>query len=242
MTAFLPGLPDLPALRATIANTLLPAGLLGTYTFADGSTDPAIAVEGLGTEAGEDAYPPANTRVTGLEVVIVPAEDIPIESTLDGYIQTYRHVVVLKQWSTGENLTLKAFHLLKQALWNIFSGSAIRQLPNSRLETIESLSFSLEQIVFIESGEFDVFAEAQPIAPLRPAEFERGFTQADLSIAGIFAVAHGLNTRPSGVTVYDGTGEEIQPDRITVLNLDTIAVDLASYAPIAGIWRISIVV
>lgn len=243
MSALIPGLPDLPALRSTIAETLKAYNLLGTYTFPEGDIDDAIAVEGMGHDAGEESYPPAGTQVEGLEVVIIPAEDMPIVPTLDGYIQTYRHLIVLKQHDNGQNKTLPAFHLLKQALGNIFSGSAIRVLPNPRLNNVETLSFSLEQVVLIECDDFDgfdVIPTPTPTPTPSTNEFEKTFTQADLSVAGILPVNHGLSTYPSGVAVYDNTGEEINPDRVEVLTNSTIAIDLSSYSPISGTWRISI--
>lgn len=70
--------------------------------------------------------------------------------------------------------------------------------------------------------------------------YERAFTQADLSIADILAVAHGLNTYPSGICVYDEIGALIEPDDVFIVSVNAIATDLKSFAPLNGTWTISI--
>lgn len=71
--------------------------------------------------------------------------------------------------------------------------------------------------------------------------FERTFTQADLSIAGILPVVHGLNSYPSAVTVFDEWGVALSStDGWANSSVNAIAIDLSSFAPIAGTWRVSI--
>jgi len=70
--------------------------------------------------------------------------------------------------------------------------------------------------------------------------YERTFTQADLSIAGIFPVIHGLGSFPSGVKIWDDSGEEIGADRIEVLTVDIVAISLSSFMPLQGAYTISI--
>jgi hypothetical protein len=61
-----------------------------------------------------------------------------------------------------------------------------------------------------------------------------------LSLAGWFPVNHGLNTFPSGVTVWDGSGERIGPDDVEVLSVNLISVWLASFMPFSGTFTIAI--
>lgn len=70
--------------------------------------------------------------------------------------------------------------------------------------------------------------------------YERTFTQADLSIAGILPVIHGLGSFPSGVKIWDDSGEEIGADRIEVLTVDIVAISLSSFMPLQGTYTISI--
>lgn len=72
------------------------------------------------------------------------------------------------------------------------------------------------------------------------ASYERTFTQADLSIAGLLPVTHGLDSFPSGVHIWDESGESIGPDRVEVLTADAIALDLSSFTPLQGTWTVSI--
>lgn len=73
-----------------------------------------------------------------------------------------------------------------------------------------------------------------------PPDYERTFTQADLSVAGILPVNHGLGAKPSGLSIYDGTGAQIEPDAVEAPNPNAIALNLHSYTPIAGTWSLSI--
>lgn len=72
------------------------------------------------------------------------------------------------------------------------------------------------------------------------SSYDRSFTQADLSIANILPVTHGLNTYPSAVAIWNASGESILPDRLEVLTDNAVAIDLSSFAPLAGTWRVSI--
>lgn len=154
MSALIPGLPDLVQLRQTIVDTLTPANLLGLYEIPEDEPDWAIAVEGLGYDEGEQYPPPGTTVSGGLEVVIVPAEDIPpVKPLLDGDMVTFRHAIVLKEHDqTAQGRTLRAFNLLKRVLGSTDS-SVIRLLPNNQLGNLETLTFSLEEIVYIPADD-----------------------------------------------------------------------------------------
>jgi hypothetical protein len=72
------------------------------------------------------------------------------------------------------------------------------------------------------------------------ASFEMIFDHSFLSIASVLIVNHGLGNAPSGITVYNASGEGVIPDRIEVASPDMIAVHLQSFAPLQGVWKISI--
>lgn len=245
MAALIPGLPDLPALRSLIIATL--GELLGTYTFPaeEGETPgtgPAIAVDGL--NAIEESYPPNGTQVEGLEVVITPATDLPGDSCLDGYTQYFKHTITLKQRS-GFNQTLQAFQLLQGKLQNIFEGSAIRQLANPLLNNVETLTFDLEQVIFVPDElqlYEDVVLVPLPDSGVSASSYERTFTEADLTVAGLLPVNHNLNSYPSAVGIFDGNTEQVQPDKIDILTTDSLAIDLSSYRPLIGVWTVSVVI
>lgn len=64
------------------------------------------------------------------------------------------------------------------------------------------------------------------------------FTQTQLNIAGVFPCTHNLGLYPASITVWDGEGEQIHPDRISYLDSNAIAVDLSSYIPLIGTYKI----
>ncbi len=72
------------------------------------------------------------------------------------------------------------------------------------------------------------------IQDLPKRSFAMTFTYANLSIANLLPVMHGLNLYPGSVVVWDSTREQIMPDRINYINLDSISIDLTSYAPLVG--------
>ncbi len=70
--------------------------------------------------------------------------------------------------------------------------------------------------------------------------YERTFTQADLSIAGVLAAVHDLGSYPSAIALWDGVGEEVMPDRLEIVSVNAIAIHLESFTPLAGTWTLSI--
>jgi hypothetical protein len=68
--------------------------------------------------------------------------------------------------------------------------------------------------------------------------FTLDFADSSLSVAGILVVTHGLNATPSAVTIYDASGEWIYPDKIESLTPTMAAVNLESFRPLQGNWRI----
>jgi hypothetical protein len=70
--------------------------------------------------------------------------------------------------------------------------------------------------------------------------FTLDFTDSNLSVAGILVLTHGLNATPSAISIYDASGEWIYPDRIESLTSMIAAINLVSFRPLQGNWRIVI--
>ena len=69
---------------------------LGTYTFENGLSAPAIAYA-----PNLSDYPPANTVVAGLEVVIIPPSP-SILPLIQGYAVENKWILYLKQWNPSK--------------------------------------------------------------------------------------------------------------------------------------------
>ncbi len=65
--------------------------------------------------------------------------------------------------------------------------------------------------------------------------YTAGFTQADLSTAGILVKLHGLSSRPSTVSIFDSTGELVNPSE-TLTSTTAFSADLYDYQPLVGTW------
>ncbi|HEY9697013.1 MAG TPA: hypothetical protein V6D10_07105 [Trichocoleus sp.] len=116
---------------------------LGSYTFSGGQTTPAIRIED-----GSNPYP-EEPKVSGLEIVIQPSIDIPVKYVLDGYQQTFAHLIALKQWDIEKTAlgyldtvmdTIGQFAELKVDRVN-------RQMRLAGLDNIETLSFVVSETV-----------------------------------------------------------------------------------------------
>lgn len=69
----------------------------------------------------------------------------------------------------------------------------------------------------------------------------RQFTDADLSIADLLAVNHGLNTTtPSSVVIKDDSDSQITPDAITISSANNLSILLSSFRPISNTWTIEV--
>ncbi|MEH1780409.1 MAG: hypothetical protein V7L26_15090 [Nostoc sp.] len=129
-------LPELQAAIFQVRSEVVAAieGEIGTYTFPGGvTTDPAIAVLGLGSEV--TVYPPLGTTVAGgLEVVFVTLNSIRIEQRLDGIVQNVVTQILLKQYDTTKSTIPALFKLL--SVLNII-GDPIRTLSDPFVSNIE---------------------------------------------------------------------------------------------------------
>lgn len=111
-------------------------------------------------------------------------------------------------------------------------------IPQSVLDL--HLSDSDPHPQYTQPSEIDALIQAA-VQDAAPA-YETTFTQASLSIAGVLAVVHNLDPSPSGVAVWDSLGEVVAPDAIAFVNSAAIAIDLASYQPLQGTWKVSVTI
>lgn len=92
------------SLRSQLATAL--TSYLGTYTLANGSTTPAISVRAVG-----DSLPP-NTRVTGLECVIVQEPELDPIRQYSKEHAFQRWTLYLVDWDGATALSTVAAKLL----------------------------------------------------------------------------------------------------------------------------------
>ena len=93
---------------------------------------------------------------------------------------------------------------------------------------------------YTQPSEIDALIQAA-VEDVAPA-YETTFTDANLSIAGLLSVVHNLDPSPSAVAVWNPDGEIVLPDGINFVNDAAIAIDLASYQPLAGTWKVSVTI
>lgn len=96
---------------------------------------------------------------------------------------------------------------------------------------------------YFQLGSFVVGGEPwspSPVPSPTAQSYEKRFTQADVSIVGLLGVVHLLGSYPSAIAVFDESGFEVQPDGWHNISVNEIAVDLTSFAPIQGVWTISV--
>jgi hypothetical protein len=143
-------LPQIQSALVTLRSQIVTALALeiGTYTFPDGSTDPAIAVLGLGSAV--EIYPPKDTSVTGLEVVLVTLNSIRIERRLDGIIQNIITQVFLKQFDTSKNTITPLFKLLSVI---DIDGDPIRTVSDPYIGNIETCQMQILHSFYTDTGD-----------------------------------------------------------------------------------------
>jgi hypothetical protein len=69
---------------------------------------------------------------------------------------------------------------------------------------------------------------------------EATFTQSDLSVLGIYPYIHNKNKLDVTVQVWDGTSQLINVDEIISQGVNAIGVNLETYVPILGTWKIKV--
>ncbi len=117
-------------LRSEIETAL--ADKLGIYTFPNGIKERAIAVD-LGN------YPPKNTKIEGLEVVITPYKEINSMGLLNNFSDfEFYHEILLKQWQTTPSTDLIDSIIIIRTLFGSNIQVGIRTLRLDDISTIES--------------------------------------------------------------------------------------------------------
>jgi len=107
---------------------------LGTYTFVNGDSTPAIGIDYNAT------YPPPGTVVRGLECVIQPQVMLNISGLLGGKQIESQSYVYLKQWDLQESTLCAFYKIIKDSKLssNILNGGN-RVLPDGELQNLEQI-------------------------------------------------------------------------------------------------------
>lgn len=110
---------------------------IGTYTFKSGSVSPAIAV--IPDSKYGYGYPPTNTTVTGIEVVIIRPSPTTV-MLLGGFKSRLSWQIYLKQWDKTKHLEQATNALITglDKLGYAFE-SPVRVIPNEKSGGIESV-------------------------------------------------------------------------------------------------------
>lgn len=86
-----------------------------------------------------------------------------------------------------------------------------------------------------------VGGDAAIAAELSNLYFSADFTDASLSVAGIYIANHGFGKTPNSIVLKDETGQVVQPDSAqTVAPFNATAIGVDSYRPLVGTWNISL--
>lgn len=67
--------------------------------------------------------------------------------------------------------------------------------------------------------------------------YRTSFTNANLS-AGVLTVTHSLGQSVVNVMVFDNTNKNIRPDDITLVDSNSLTVDLSSFGTLSGTWNV----
>lgn len=72
------------------------------------------------------------------------------------------------------------------------------------------------------------------------ASYSVSFTNANL-VSGILTVTHNLNVSHPVVVIYDNNSNEISPDEIIYVSVNSIQVDLSSFGTLSGTWYVRVI-
>lgn len=110
--------------------------IIGTYTFVNGSTAPAIAV--LPDDSRGYDYPEYGTRTTGIEVVIEkPYGEIQNPTLGGGANIRYDWMICVKQWDNNASLFAASQILLEKISCKYLVSKVVRIPENNKLDSIE---------------------------------------------------------------------------------------------------------
>jgi|GEM_PF-1300800 len=115
---------------------------LGTYLFPTGQSLKAVAV-------AKPNFPPTGTQTQGLEIVIIPSEELTATPMLNqgmGWVQS--HKITLKQWDS-QDTTLKIIEPLVQLLMHLdYSVNVgLRIVPNPNIGNIETRNLTISKTI-----------------------------------------------------------------------------------------------
>lgn len=71
-------------------------------------------------------------------------------------------------------------------------------------------------------------------------QFVTSFDQSTLTVNNIFVVNHNLDLIPGNVTVWDSDFEQIYPNKIFSCGNNYVSIDLTSFAPLQGTYKVII--
>lgn len=71
-------------------------------------------------------------------------------------------------------------------------------------------------------------------------QFFANFSQADLTVNSVFVVNHNLGLIPGNVTVWDDSSEQIYPNKILTQGDNYVSIDLSSFTPLQGTYKVVI--
>ena len=95
----------------------------------------------------------------------------------------------------------------------------------------------VEQVIGIQA---EIGSQLDDLNLAGSLRYERTFTSADLTGAGLLIVTHMLGVIPGSVTVLDHVLEPAFASQITNLSTSILSLDLADFQPIQGVWRVII--
>lgn len=114
--------------------------IIGKYTLSNNQILPALAIDDNGK------YPPAGTKVEGLEIVIIPCINSIYRPGVNSQRWEYVSRVLLKQWNLDGD-TIEATEKIVPLLGNKVQ-VAPRILPNESLGNIESRAITFSYFLF----------------------------------------------------------------------------------------------
>ena len=119
---------------------------LGTYTYQDGSTTPAIYLD-----EGNMQYPLPGTKVTGLECLVVMHPEVSITPVVGGADrETMSAAVILKQWDAkraiGQDIRVKVRNAILLTNPN-FQRRETRIMPTVQIVEEYRVQLSLDFLV-----------------------------------------------------------------------------------------------
>lgn len=71
-------------------------------------------------------------------------------------------------------------------------------------------------------------------------QFVTNFNQSNLTVNNIFVANHNLDLIPGNVTVWDNENEQIYPNKILTQGNNYVSIDMTSFAPLQGIYKVII--